>query len=73
MRAKRNRTLIVAENEMEELRSQLLLPQEMSDDTVFSDLIINADLMDVIDKIPDRSANLIIIDPPYNLSKIQLF
>ncbi len=69
MRAKRNRTLIVAENEMEELRSQLLLPQEMSDDTVFSDLIINADLMDVIDKIPDRSANLIIIDPPYNLSK----
>lgn len=35
----------------------------------FTDAVVNADLMAVIDRVPDEFADLIIIDPPYNLSK----
>ena len=33
------------------------------------DMVVNADLFDCIDSIPDRYFDLIIIDPPYNLDK----
>ena len=35
----------------------------------FQDLLINADLFDVLETIPDGIADIIIIDPPYNLTK----
>ena len=68
-RAGRNRTLTVTSDEIVALQSHVLYPKAISITTEFSNRLINADIFDVIDSIPDESANLIIIDPPYNLSK----
>lgn len=68
-RASRNRTMVVSQSEVLELKSFILSVGDIEDNMDFSDKLINADLFDVIDKIPDESVNLIIIDPPYNLTK----
>lgn len=68
-RASRNRTLTVTSDEIDALRSHILYPQAITVTTDFSNHLINADIFEVLDSIPDESANLIIIDPPYNLSK----
>lgn len=65
-RAKNNRTVTVTDNEAKVLKKHL------RNNVVYgecSDCIICNDLMKVIDNIPDESADLIIIDPPYNLAK----
>ena len=54
--------------------SQILLPlitqpAEIVNGFDFNDKLINADLLDVLNLIPDSVADLIIIDPPYNLTK----
>jgi site-specific DNA-methyltransferase (adenine-specific) len=70
-RAGRNRTLILAETEKPVYRSRLLIPQ--AGDLFSLEQILNktilADLSDVIDRLPAAVADLIIIDPPYNLTK----
>ena len=50
------------------LRSFITLPDQING-TELQDTIINTDLFDVIDLVPDEVADLIIIDPPYNLTK----
>ena len=64
----RNKTLTVFENEIPTLDKEFLtlngLKQAFKDDTV-----INADIFDCIDYIPNNYFNLIIVDPPYNLDK----
>lgn len=67
-RATNNRTITVAEDEKLLLRSFITLPDQING-TELQDTIINADLFDVIDLVPDEVADLIIIDPPYNLTK----
>ena len=67
-RATNNRTITVAEDEKPLLRSFITLPDQING-TGLHDTIINADLFDVIDIVPDEVADLIIIDPPYNLTK----
>lgn len=67
-RATNNRTITVAEDEKPLLRSFITLPDQING-TELRDTIINADLFDVIDLVPDEVADLIIIDPPYNLTK----
>lgn len=67
-RATNNRTITVAEDEKPLLRSFITLPDQING-TEQQDTIINADLFDVIDLVPDEVADLIIIDPPYNLTK----
>ena len=69
IRAGRNRTLTVSEEEIPVLKKGITLSSELSDKTSFVDMLINADALTVLDRIPDECANLIIIDPPYNLSK----
>lgn len=67
-RAERNRTLTVSENEVPLLEQYVIgvgdLKSEFSDN-----MIINADLFDCLDHIPNEYFDLIIIDPPYNLDK----
>lgn len=58
----------MAEDEKPLLRSFITLPDQING-TELRDTIINADLFDVIDLVPDEVADLIIIDPPYNLTK----
>ena len=69
IRASRNRTLTVSEEEKEELQNEILYEKDIKKDTNFVNTTINGDLFDVIKFIPDNFAELIIIDPPYNLTK----
>lgn len=68
VRAERNRTITVAEDEIPILEKLILSADDLK--RSFSDnIIVNADLFDCLDSIPDEHFELIIIDPPYNLDK----
>lgn len=67
-RSEHNRTLTVLESEIQELEKSILSINGIK--SKFTDnCIINGDLFDCLDYIPDGYFNLIIIDPPYNLDK----
>lgn len=67
-RAGRNRTLCVKEEEIVSLEKQIYGIESLK--TAFrDDIIINGDLFECIDYIPNEYFDLIIIDPPYNLDK----
>lgn len=68
-KAANNRTISIDENERPKLASMLTSASELPSRVHDTDLLINADLMEVIDIIPDGIADLVIIDPPYNLTK----
>lgn len=68
-KAPNNRTLTVAPDEVATLKERIVRGDSLPDAAEFRNLLINADLMQVIDNIPDGVADLIIIDPPYNLTK----
>lgn len=73
IRAGRNRTLTLLPEEAPEFQKKLLtleeLKKEGTDTSVFINKTINADLLQALPLLPDEFADLIIIDPPYNLSK----
>ncbi len=67
-RAERNRTITISESEIPTLERKISSLNDIK--SLFVDnCIINADLFDCIDFIPDNYFSLIIIDPPYNLDK----
>ena len=67
-RANRNRTLTIAENEITTLEKGIINADDLKKS--FADnSVINADLFDCLDAIPNDYFHLIIIDPPYNLAK----
>ena len=66
-RSKNNRTIIINDDERSSLEQQICTLDNLNNQYVNS--IVNADLMQSIDKIPNEIADLIIIDPPYNLTK----
>lgn len=67
-RAGRNKTITVSDDEYRALAERVLtIPP--TDDGQWENTIVNADLLEIIDLIPDNIADLIIVDPPYNLSK----
>ncbi len=68
VRAGRNRTLTVSEEEIPVLEKCILGADDIKG-RMADDVVINADLMDCIDGIPNEYFDLIIIDPPYNLDK----
>ncbi len=68
-RAGRNRTLTVSQEEENYYRPMLATIKDIERNGIGCNQIINADLFDVIDRVPDNSVDLIIIDPPYNLDK----
>ena len=68
IRAERNRTLTVTEDEVSVLEKYILSANDLKES--FTDnSVINADLYECLDNIPNEYFNLIIIDPPYNLDK----
>ena len=77
-RAERNRTITLTDSEKETLKKRLVTintvvePVETTaeyDLRTFLDHTINADLLAALPHLPDEFADLIIIDPPYNLTK----
>lgn len=69
MRAKRNRTLTIADDERPRLKSDITRLEDIGGDFTFDNKTINAGISDILPLMPDNYADLIIIDPPYNLSK----
>lgn len=66
-RAPRNRTLSVSPEEYSVLKKRLV--RHIDSATDLRDKTVCANLMDIIDGLPEGIADLMIIDPPYNLSK----
>lgn len=76
IRAGRNRTITLDDSERDRLRERLVklntpgaLAPNFSNHSTFLDRTINSDLLAALPYLPDEFADLIIIDPPYNLTK----
>ncbi|MBQ3364180.1 MAG: site-specific DNA-methyltransferase [Muribaculaceae bacterium] len=69
MKAERNRTLTIADDERIALKQDITTLDQISSGFSFDNTTIQADLFDVLPLMPDAFADLIIIDPPYNLAK----
>lgn len=68
-RAGRNRTVTLTEQERETL-GRLISDADNLKAGFRDDMVINADMMECIDDIPDAHFDLAIIDPPYNTDKV---
>ena len=79
-KAANNRTLTLTDDEIPQLREKLVTQEMLTlkqdaagsqseNADFFEDKIINADILEALEHIPDAFADLIIIDPPYNLTK----
>ena len=64
----RNQTIIVSGCEIPLLEKHISSIEDLRHG-FHDDMMVNADLYDCIDLIPDNHFDLIIIDPPYNLDK----
>lgn len=71
IRAGRNRTLVLTDEDKTKLREKLIMDKTnlLSHKFEYLDKTINADLLTALPLLPDEFADLIIIDPPYNLTK----
>ena len=68
-RSKRNKTLTLKSEEIALLKSKLITIENILQTKSVINKTINADVMQILQYIPDGLADLIIIDPPYNLTK----
>jgi len=69
VRAERNRTLTLKEEDIPALKERLVSIDDLKANCDIINKTINADLLEALEFIPDNFADLIIIDPPYNLTK----
>ena len=68
-RSQRNRTLTLEPQNISILKQRLLSLQDLQNGSSLINRTINASIQEALPLIPDRFADLIIIDPPYNLNK----
>lgn len=68
-RAGNNRTLTLSSNEIKHFKNKLLTENNIHKNTDIINKTLNGDILTMLQYIPDEFADLIIIDPPYNLSK----
>lgn len=68
-RAPRNRTLIIHNEEQDYLMSQSTSLRTLCTPKEIKNKLIYQDLMACLDFLPENFVDLLIIDPPYNLSK----
>ena len=66
IRAERNRTMTLTDNERYYYRSRLLSADSAEQ---FINRIIHGNLFDILPKLPSACCDLIFADPPYNLAK----
>ena len=69
MRAPRNRTISITDDKKRELSSRLCSLDDICHGGSFLNRTIHANLLEVLPILPNEFADLIIIDPPYNLTK----
>jgi len=65
----KNKTIVLTEEEKNYYSQKLLFQKDLFSLENIVNKTINADLFDVIDNLPDKFVDLMIIDPPYNLYK----
>jgi site-specific DNA-methyltransferase (adenine-specific) len=65
-RAPRNRTIDLSAEEIDIYRKQLIFKDDSSD---FQNKIICGDAFKILQKLPEKSFDLLFADPPYNLTK----
>ena len=68
-KAPRNRTLTINNNEKDLLLQQTLTLNSCCSSSHVENKLIHQDLFSCVDFLPDEFVDLLIIDPPYNLSK----
>jgi len=68
-RAPRNRTLTLSEDEREHFAARLLRPDGPLPPDRLRGRTIHADLLEIQAWLPESFADLVFLDPPYNLSK----
>ena len=68
-RAKNNRTLTLLIEEIESLKCQLATEETLKENPDVLNKTLNGDVLKMLEFVPDNFADLIIIDPPYNLTK----
>jgi len=67
-RAPRNRTLTLEASDVPTLSARLLTPDRLRGDNHIG-RTIHGDCAEAIDKLPSKSIDLLVLDPPYNLNK----
>ncbi len=68
-KAPRNRTIVLNEDEIPDLKKRLLMADRDMGIAEIENKVINGNTLEVMKFLPDEFAALIIADPPYNLSK----
>lgn len=68
-RSPRNKTLTLTEEERKSLQSRLLSAHQVKGNTNLINKTIHGDALSLLSQLPAQIADLIIVDPPYNLSK----
>ncbi len=68
-RAQRNRTLTLKPEEMQPLKNRLITKENVLESDTLINKTLNGDILEMLKYVPDGFADLIIIDPPYNLTK----
>ena len=68
-RAPRNRTLTCSEDEIASLSAELMRLAEATTPTSLTDRVVNQNLEDALTFLPKAFVDLMVIDPPYNLTK----
>ena len=68
-RASRNKTLTLTVEERKSLQSRLLPASQVKNNTNLTNKTIHGDSLSLLSQLPAQMADLIIVDPPYNLSK----
>ncbi|HCU58725.1 MAG TPA: site-specific DNA-methyltransferase [Alphaproteobacteria bacterium] len=68
-KAPRNKTLSLSDKDALNFKKNLLCLKDLENGADITNKTINADLLKALKYLPDGFADLIIIDPPYNLTK----
>ncbi len=69
IRAPRNRTITLTQQETKVFENRLLKIEGLTNPQQIENRVINQDLYEVLDWLPGGFADLVFIDPPYNLTK----
>ena len=68
-RASKNRTLTCNPTDIKRLSSQILSAEKSVGENEIEDKVICSNTLDIVPYLPTNFVDLLILDPPYNLSK----
>jgi len=69
VRAQRNRTVTLSRTEKERYEKILTVVSGPVDKSDLVDKIVNGDILEALEFLPNGFVDLLILDPPYNLNK----